>query len=139
MVTVRTSKSKGSQFEYHCHASLKQRYEDILLTKQQGFQLQFDLVSHTYKLAVECKRLKAISWEQAKKYLKKLGSHAPEGYEPFLLFKSNHQPCLVMYWVDSTEVIKGHHPIVEEFEHHFKVPFIKHKSTRAKKGVSSND
>lgn len=126
MTTVRSAKKKGSQFEYDTHASLKQKFPDILLTKQQGFQQQFDLVSHTSKMAVECKRLKSLSWEQAKKYFIKLKERIPPYYIPYLVFKANHQPCLVM----SHGPFGDHLHVVMEFEKQFQVPFIKHDPVR---------
>lgn len=123
MVTVRTAKSKGSQAEYNAWESLKQISPNVLLTKQLGFQLQYDLVDHDLKRVFEVKRLKALSWNEATKYFKKLDTCGPEGYQRYLLFKSNQQPCLVM-------MLWGGELVIREFENVFGVPFIKHKSTR---------
>jgi len=125
MVTIRAAKAKGSAFEYNCQASLKVIYPDIYRTSERGFQLQYDLRSDEGSVVFECKRLKGMSWNQAKKYLFKLQQKAPEGYYCYLLFKSNQQPCLVMYQ------IPGLGYFVAEFQDTFKVPFIKHKSTRS--------
>ena len=71
-----------------------------------------------------------MSWNQAKKFYDKLMKVKPKGKEPYLLFQSNRQPCLVMSicWVGD----KVGHPIVQEFEDVFGVPFEKHPSTRKK-------
>jgi hypothetical protein len=126
MVTRRTAKSKGNQFEYDCQASLQPCYSDIYRTAERGFQRQYDLRSDFDKVVFECKRLKGISWNQCKKFFDKLESKKPEDYKGYLLFQSNRQPCLVMY--------KGYFDIIEvcEFKDKFNLPFIKHKSTRAK-------
>lgn len=122
MVKVRTAKIKGSAFEYDCQYSISKIMPEIYRTSERGFQLQYDLESNT--AVFECKRLKAISWNQAKKYWLKLAEKAPEGKVPYLLFKSNRQPCLVMF---DDGVLK-----VMEFEDVFATPFEKHPSTRKK-------
>lgn len=128
---VRGAKSKGSQFEYDCQASLEPIYKDIFRTSERGFCLQYDLQSDNYHAVFECKRLKGISWNQCVKYFKKLKSKTPTGYTPYLLFKSNQQPCLVMF---ETLTKEGEKILsIETFETCFNLPFIKHKSTRAKK------
>jgi hypothetical protein len=125
MVTVRSAKSKGSQFEYDCQASLTPYYEDVYRTSERGFQLQYDLISDKFRAVFECKRLKGISWNQCKKYFDKLENVKPDGYEAYLLFKSNHQPCLVMSKYNGLLM-------VITFEDSFGVQFIKHPSTRTK-------
>jgi len=128
MVSVRAAKAKGSSHEYDCQESLQPIYPLIYRTSERGFQLQYDLRSDCegLKAVFECKRLKSLSWNQAKKFFEKLEKVAPEGYSSFLLFKSNRQPCLVMY-----QDIHG--ICVRTFEDVFKVPFLKHKSTRVRK------
>ena len=97
MTTRRTAKSKGNQFEYDCHASLKPIYPDLLLTKQLGFQMQCDLFDDHSSTVFECKRLKSLSWNQAKKYLEKLEELYPE-HITYLLFKSNlKNVCKTIY------------------------------------------
>ena len=71
----------------------------------------------------ECKRLAGMSWNQAVKFLEKLQTKRPDGYNYYLLFKSNRQPCLVMY--ESLGEV-----YITTFENKFKTPFVKHKSTR---------
>lgn len=126
MVSIRAAKAKGSSFEYDCQESLQSIYSDIYRTSERGFQLQYDLRSDVHKVVWECKRLKGISWNQAKKYYFKLQQVAPEGYRCYLLFKSNRQPCLIMYEHDNAIVVK-------EFETFWRIPFIKHRSTRVRK------
>lgn len=125
MVTRRAAKSKGSQFEYHCEFNLRKRFPGVYLTKERGFQRQYDIRSDMEKIAVECKFHRTMSWNQMKEYLFKLQKKAPDGYTCFLLVKTNRQPCLVMYEVDDRIY-------VEEFEHKFGVEFGKHPSTRGK-------
>lgn len=125
MVTRRTAKSKGNSFEYDCQESLKKGFSDIYRTAERGFQRQYDLRSDGGLVVFECKRLKGMSWNQAKKYFIKLESVAPVGYDRYLLFKSNQQPCLVMYRYGGI--------LVEEFETCFEGKFVKHKSTRVRK------
>ena len=130
MTSVRTAKSKGSCMEYDSQESLQQLtlFNDIYRTSERGYQRQYDLHSDNGKSAFECKRLKGISWNQAKSFFEKLQKKSPIGFKSFLLFKSNNQPCLVMY----SELTNNQKYIikVEEFESFFGVPFVKHKSTR---------
>ena len=129
MVKIRTAKAKGSQFEYDCQYSLSKLYKDIYRTSERGFQLQYDLRSDVSLTVWECKRLKGISWNQAKKFFSKLQDVKPKDYKGYLLFKSNRQPCLVMYRDDSSGFVK-----VVEFENFFNTKFEKHLSTRKDKG-----
>jgi len=126
---IRGSKSKGSSFEYDCQSSLQQMrvFKDLYRTAERGYQREYDLRSDEGKCCFECKRLKGMSWNQAKKFLINLIGASEEGYGNYVLFKSNQQPCLVMYFT-ATGVT------VQEFEDVFGVPFIKHPSTRRKKG-----
>ncbi len=128
MVKLRTARNKGSCMEYDCLESLQAVYPDAYLTKQRGFQLQWDIQDDKAKIVFECKRLKAMSWNQAEKFFNKLSLLAPKQYKYYLLFKSNQQPCLVMYrettLIGSLQfigVIK-----VEKFETFFKTKFVKH-------------
>lgn len=125
-----SAKSKGSQFEYDCQYSLSKLYPEIWRTSERGFQLQYDLEDR-YNV-YECKRLKSMSWNQAKKFFIKLDRECPKDEDgdkkfPFLLFKSNRQPCLVMYFDGDMSIA------VKEFGEFFGVPFEKHPSTRKKK------
>ena len=137
MVTRRSAKVKGSQFEYDCHASLKQRrsFDGISLTKERGFQRQFDIKIPIYNypdryLAVECKRHAKFSWNQLLKLYKKLVSKTPDADNHYLLFKPNLQPCLVFYFNEPDNRYE-----ITPFPDFFGVPFIKHESTRPKKSV----
>jgi hypothetical protein len=94
---VSSRKSKGAQFEYNIQDLLKEIYSDILLTKELGFQLQYDLVSNNSKIAIECKFHRSMTWNECVKLFNKLESKAPKGYNCFLIFKTNRQPVLVMY------------------------------------------
>lgn len=127
MTTVRSAKVKGSALEYDTHYSLKQCYPDVLLTKQLGFQMQYDIKSDNAKIAVECKRLKGISWNQLVGFYQKLKEAAPAGYECYVVFQSNHQPCLV-FNVD----LNFGEASIRQFIDVFGVPFLKHPSTRKK-------
>ena len=124
MVSRQTAKVKGAAFEYDCQESLEVIYEDIYRTSERGFQQQYDLRSDTHQVVFECKRLAGISWNQAVKFFKKLKTKAPKGYDSYLLFKSNRQPCLVMYEGNQ------HNITINTFEDHFRTDFVKHKSTR---------
>jgi hypothetical protein len=119
MVTVRSAKSKGSCFEYDCQESLKQIFPDVYLTKQRGFQLMYDIQTDANRCVFECKRLKGISWNTLVKLYGKLISVRTSGYQGFILFKSNHQPCLVF---NGTSILT--------FEKRFAVPFIKHEPVK---------
>ena len=125
MTTVRSAKVKGAMAEYDTWESLKGIYPNILLTKQLGFQMQYDLVDHGSKTVFEVKRLKSMSWNQALQFYRKLASVSLKYYAPYLIFKSNNQPALVMYEFEGRM-------IVAEFQTVFNVPFIKHISTRSK-------
>jgi len=127
---IRNSKSRGSSMEYDTQESLQVLYPDIYRTSERGFCLQYDLRSDKHKVLVECKRLKGMSWNQAKKFLDKLEKikYATDlhKYDVYLVFKSNQQPALVMTY-DFGELR------VMTFEDYFKTPFIKHTSTRVNK------
>ena len=126
---IRGSKSKGSQFEYNVQASLLPLYPDIYLTKQLGFQRQFDVCNDKGddKLAIECKKERNTTWNQAKKYLDKLMQVTEPTHCRLLVYRCNNMPIMVM-WRD----IQGTY-LQTEFELYFGVPFIKHKSTRVPK------
>jgi len=126
MTSVRAAKSKGSNLEYDVCYSLNKGYPDTYLTKQLGFQQQQDVRNDKSKFVIECKRLKSISWNQCVKFLEKLRSVSPIGYGCYLIFKSNQQPALVM-WYNGIEYT------IREFDKVFKIPFLKHESTRVKK------
>jgi len=129
MTSVRASKSKGSQFEMDCTASLKQSYR-VKRLGCEGFQGQYDIrIDDEGGVwdAIECKRLSGISWNQLVKFHKKLQKVTPGAREHIILFKSNFQPCLVFN-------VDGHGEYyIKTFLVEFGVPFIKHKSTRVKK------
>lgn len=129
MTSIRAAKAKGSSFEYDCQHSLQAwAKHPVIRTAERGFQMQYDLRIDTDSgyIAFECKRLKGISWNQAKKYLDKLYNVASDAEMVFLLFQSNRQPCLVMFM---------HYGIyaIQEFEAFFYVTFEKHPSTRVTK------
>jgi len=127
MVSVRAAKSKGSQFEYDCQYSLSKVFPDIYRTAERGFQMQIDLCSDEQETVFECKRLKAISWNQAKNFYLKLTDVTPTARNRYLLFQSNRQPCLVFYLDDNYGYL------IQEFENVFGTQFEKHPSTRVKK------
>lgn len=132
MTTVRAAKSKGSQFEYDVQYSLGKVYPDIYRTSERGFQLEYDLHSDEGNLVVECKRLKSLSWKQAEKFYYKLADRSPEGYKPYLVFKSNQQPALVMF--EKYELDKDAFSIyVKKFYDVFGVTLEKHPSTRKRR------
>ena len=72
MVSVRSAKQKGSLFEMSVRDSLAQKYPDVLLTKQEGFQKQFDIWIPSAKIGVGCKKHKGFSWNELEKYFLKL-------------------------------------------------------------------
>ena len=129
MVSVRSAKNKGSQFEMNCEASLQQLFSDCYRTHERGYVSGFDLKSDKYKMAFECKRLKGMSWNQAKSYLDLLIKRSPEDYKAYLLFQSNRQPCLVMRYV----IQEGQYTLlITDFRDCFGIDFIKHLSTKMK-------
>lgn len=119
---IRHSKSSGLSFEYDCQESLKAKYPDVYLTKQRGFQLMYDIQTDIGKTVWECKRLKGISWNQLVDLYAKLRDVRPEDYSSYILFKSNHQPCLVF---DGNTI--------KRFEDCFSTPFIKHTPVKRNK------
>src|SRR3990167_8186723 len=137
---ISARKSKGATFEYSVRDSLAQKYPDVLLTKQEGFQKQFDIWIPSAKIAVECKKHKGFSWNELEKYFLKLEKRIQANkdendtgvYIPYLIFQGNHQPCLVMYnLLDYNENggIVGK-LIIRKFQDVFEIPFIKHKGNR---------
>lgn len=132
MTTVRSAKAKGSSFEYDCQYSLQQwTNKPVTRTSERGFQLQYDLAIgedlDNPIFVIECKRLKGMSWNQAVKFFEKLESVAPVTSIPYLLFQSNHQPCLVMFRQYGCNIT------VQTFDDFFMMKFEKHSSTRVKK------
>ena len=124
---VRNRKSKGSSFEYDVLESINQKYPNSYLTKQRGFQLQYDIQNDRYKFVIECKFHRTISWNEAEKLFNKLVDKKPDKYKPYLIFKTNRQPVLVMY--------QCKHGLlhISKFEELFEVPFVKHKPIRKKR------
>lgn len=123
MVTKRTGKSKGNQFEYDVQYNLGKLYSDIYRTSERGFQKQYDLRSDEYQVIIECKNHATFTWNKLKKVMYKLIERTPLNFEPFLIFKSNRQPPLVM-------VKYNDRFCVYEFEDYFGINFEKHPSTR---------
>lgn len=125
---VRYARSKGKTFEYSCLESLQQKWPDMYLTAERGFQKQFDLCSDKDNIAVECKRHSNFSWNELIKLFYKLEKNAPDKYLCFLIIRANQQPGLVMYRrVDNNKIN------LCNFEDFFGVPLIKHTPIRKKK------
>ncbi len=126
MVTRRTAKNKGASFEYDCLDSLRQIYERVYLTKELGYQEQYDIKIEFNKeeyVAVECKFHRSMSWNKAKKLFNKLRTVSDKAIDWLLIYKTNQQPVLVMYNDQG-------HLTVREFSSYYHIPFIKHKSRR---------
>ena len=128
MVTRRSAKSKGSQWEMDSEYSLKALYPNIRRLGGEGQYRQIDLIDDVEEVAVECKRHHKFSWNELKGYLDKLEDRKPEGYMGFLVFREDRQPAKVMTYVNNVAM-------VALFEDLFVVPFVKHKSTRRKPKV----
>jgi len=130
---IRAAKAKGSCLEYDVQASLEQSKNlTVTRTSERGYQRQYDI--HVEQkgfpghIAIECKRLKGISWNQLVKFYEKLVTVAGlNAYSHYVVFKCNQQPALVFHKnLDGTYFIKT-------FYDEFGLQFIKHKSTRVKK------
>jgi len=124
MVKRSTAKVKGRQFEYDVEASLQVLYPDCYMTHEKGYITQYDLKSDTAKLAIECKRIHGISWNQLNLIYDKLNRMKPDKYRPLVIFKSNLQPPLVY---DGSMIIS--------FVRYFCTPFIKHTPAKRKKVI----
>ena len=129
-MNISSQKSKGSQFEYSVRDSLAQKYSDVLLSKQEGFYAQHDIIIHSKRIKIECKKHKGFSWNELEKYFDKLAKRDPVDYTPLVIFQSNRQPCLVFsegscYISDDKTKYKCR--CVVKFDVFFNVPFIKHK------------
>lgn len=127
---IRGSKSKGSQFEMSVRDSLIVKYPNMLLTKQEGYVTQYDLIDRTERICIECKKHKGFSWNEIEKYYYKLYEKAPVSYNCYVIFQANRQPCLVM---GPSEIGL----VVRKFIEVFDVPFIKHVGV--KKNVDNVD
>ena len=136
MVTRRTAKTKGYQMEYSVRDSLKQKYPDVLLCKEEGYTQQYDIIIPSQKIIIEVKKHKEFSWNKLEKYFLKLEKRIKANkdendtgvYTPYLIFQGNRQPCLVMHFQDKFGV-----PLsicVKTFGDLFEIPFIKHKGSR---------
>jgi hypothetical protein len=126
MVTVRSAKNKGNQFEYSCLDSLRQALPNTMITKQLGFVQQYDLIDEASNQVFECKRLRGISWNQLVKFWNKLNEVGPKDYKYWVLFQSNNQPCLVFGINEVGDLC------IRNFETVFGVPFIKHVGVKRK-------
>ena len=132
MVTRRTAKTKGYQMEYSVRDSLKQKYPDVLLCKEEGYTRQYDIIIPSQKIIIEVKKHKGFNWNKLEKYFLKLEKRIQANkdendtgvYTPYLIFQGNHQPCLVMLKILNLYLI------VKTFESQFEIPFIKHKGSR---------
>ncbi len=123
----RSAITKGNQLEYSIRDSLQPFIKDLLLTKEEGYVKQYDLVSHKEQFVIEAKRHRAFSWNELTGYLSKLEQVAPEGYKCVVVFQANRQPALVMARNKFSQVA------VTTFESYFEVTFERHK------GVKKND
>jgi len=95
MVTHRSAKNKGNQFEYDVEFNLKKFYGDMRTTDRKGYVQQYDIISENYHIVIETKFHKSITWNEMVKVWKKLRDNAPNGYECLLIFKTNQQPVLI--------------------------------------------
>jgi hypothetical protein len=100
MVTRRTAKSKGNQFEYKVEYNLRKIYGDgVKLLEKRGFAKEYDIeVGLHYPdgmSAVECKFHKSMSWNEMKKIWEKLKKVTPDYNQHWLIFKTNRQPVLI--------------------------------------------
>lgn len=134
MVKVKTARSKGANAEYDFHASLLQAFPNAYLTKQRGFQLQYDIQDDASNQVFEVKRLRGISWNQCVDFYEKLKAVAPKDYKCYVLFKSNFQPALV-FGVD--EVWSCY--TIRTFFDAFGVPFKKHEPIKRIKLVGKKE
>ena len=125
MISRRAAKSKGNQMEYSVRDSLVQIYPDIILSKQEGFVRQYDLISHKEKIVIECKKHKGFNWNELVKTFWKLEDKAPDGYVSYLIFQSNRQPDLVM-----ARALISSRKTIQCFWDVFKTPFIKHTGNK---------
>jgi hypothetical protein len=108
-------------------ASIQILHPDAFRTRERGYVTQYDIQGPTF--VIECKRHKALGWNELKKYYEKLVKVTPNGMASYLVFQSNRQPPLVMYGLAE----KGEGLVVMEFEQFFQTGFIKHTPTR--KGI----
>jgi len=127
---MRGARQKGRVFERNCEASLKQIDDSYYLTHEVGYQQQYDIRSDKHNEVFECKCLRGMAWNEAKKYFRKLMTVKPTDYKPYLLFKPNQQPCLVLYLDISGRIT------IQEFEKVFGVPFIKYTPIKRNKSYS---
>lgn len=123
---VRGAKSKGSQFEHSVYDSLIVKYPDLVLTKELGFVRQFDILSRKDLVAIECKFHKSLTWNECKGYFLKLKEKTQYCNKHFLIYKTNHQPVLVMY-------DDGFGITIKKFEDYFNLPFIVHNKKKEEK------
>ena len=146
IMKIKDRKQKGNLFEYSVRDSLTQIYPNVLLTKQEGFQKQFDIWIPSAKIAIECKRHKNFTWNELEKYFLKLEKRIKANkdenddgvYIPYLIFQGNHQPCLVMYssqvkitdYLQNSRTPKIIH--IMKFTDYFGIPFLKHKGKKVK-------
>jgi hypothetical protein len=128
MTTRRSAKNKGSKHELLVKDSLKPLWDDIQRYGGEGFAAQFDLSSEKYASLIECKFHAYLGWKELIRYFEKLVRiAAPLGKTPYLIYKTNGQPVLVMY-MDGSGITT-----VQEFASHFGVPFLKERTGGTKR------
>jgi len=140
MVTRRTAKTKGYQMEYSVRDSLKQKYPDVLLCKEEGYTRQYDIIIPSQKIIIEVKKHKGFNWNKLEKYFLKLEKRVQANkdendngiYTPYLIFQGNHQPCLVMsyYYISNDYTKEINSKVIRTFEDVFGISFTKHKGNR---------
>lgn len=119
MTSLKTAKSKGSQFEMDAQWSLRTIFPDISRLGGEGQWREIDLESKESNAVFECKRHSGFSWNELVKYYEKLELRSPDAAERYVIFKANRQPTLVM-----TRTSVG--LTIRLFEDMFGVSFEKH-------------
>lgn len=123
MTTNKTAKEKGAAMEYDVLESLQQLYPEAYLTKQRGFQLQYDIEADDF--VVECKRHANMTFQEAIKYYVKLEMLKPEGKTAYVIYKPNRMPAMVVFEIQIEN--RPDAVIVQaEFEDYFGITFKKH-------------
>ena len=125
----KSQRQKGSSYEYDVFFSLKPFMPELLLTKQQGFQLQIDIIDDKEHLAIECKKHRSFSWNELTGYLTKLEQVAPEGYKCVVVFQANRQPALCMARNLYSQIA------VTTFQDYFEIAFDRHTGAKKNGGI----
>ena len=113
---------KGNSFEYNTAYSLKKEGYNVEVIGDNTEGLDIIASKNNTVYYIECKNRQGMSWNQLIKFLEKTKDKVDEHdrrIKPILVFKSNYQPTLVMYYYINK------FPVILKFDDFFKTTWEK--------------